>query len=74
MRKRIWLTGLLLAGLFVVSQPAHAGDAIWPFSLFSSKKQPAKKPTSKTRANGKTNAKKTGKPAYGARTKAVKPN
>jgi hypothetical protein len=65
MGKRIWAVGVLLTGLFIASQPAPARADVWPFSLFSSKKQPVKKP--------KPKMKKSAKPASGARTKAVKP-
>jgi hypothetical protein len=43
-------------------QPVPARAAIWPFSLFTSKKAPTKK----TKGKGK-------KQAYGARTKQIKP-
>jgi hypothetical protein len=61
MRSRIWLTGLLLLGVFAAVEPAPVHAAIWPFSLFA-KKAPAKKAKSKK-----------GKPAYGTRVKAAKP-
>jgi hypothetical protein len=62
MRIRVWLIGLLLAGMCAAWEPAPAQAGIWPFSMFSAKKPPAKKVKTKPR-----------KPAYGTRTKAVKP-
>jgi hypothetical protein len=62
MRLRTWLSGLLIAGMFTAAQPVPARAAMWPFSLFSSKKPAAKKTKGKTK-----------KPAYGNRIKQVKP-
>jgi hypothetical protein len=43
MRTRCWWVGLLLMALCVASAPARAHAAIWPFSLFMTKKPPVKK-------------------------------
>jgi hypothetical protein len=47
MRARFWLTGLLLAGLFVAWEPAPARAAIWPFSYIWPEKPPVKRPRPK---------------------------
>jgi hypothetical protein len=62
MRLRSWLSGLLVAGIVVAAQPLPARAAIWPFSLFTSKKPTAKK----TKGKPKKSA------AYGARAKQAK--
>jgi hypothetical protein len=65
MRTRIWLVGLLLAGLCSVCEPAPAHAAIWPFSLMGAKKTPVKRAKSKTG--------KASKKGYNAQVKHLKP-
>ncbi len=43
MRTRFWLVGLLLAAFGLTWQPAQVQAAIWPFSMFTTKKTPPKK-------------------------------
>jgi hypothetical protein len=63
MRTRTWLAGLVLAGFCAAWAPPPANAAVWPFSMFSSKK-PAQ--TKKTKA-------KSGKATYNKRIKQVSP-
>jgi hypothetical protein len=61
MRIRNWLAGILVVGLGAAWQPAPARAAMWPFSLFSAKKTPAKKTKGKA-----------GKPGYATHIKQIK--